>query len=180
MRRKGCGSRSLCLLPSKLPHTWFVRWKRGAVGLFMAISTHVLCGFRWKCFFKSCGDICWSPLPSLPLDELSIDERDSDGFISRLVVCRSIDSSLLTLDYQPSLARQPLLRKMRERVRWKGSHCRVPTLKIVRGQSDRRRVVTWYWNVAPGVYQSHTYGICARILTRPCRSGGLFLINART
>ena len=27
------------------------------------------------------------------LDELSIDERDSDGFISRLVVCSSSDSS---------------------------------------------------------------------------------------
>jgi hypothetical protein len=41
-------------------------------------------------------------LPSSLLDELSIDERDSDRFISRLVVCRSsdssCDSSLLTVD----------------------------------------------------------------------------------
>ena len=55
--------------------------------------------------FKSSGDICWPLWPSLLLDELSIDERDSDGFISRLilVVCSSynlIDSSLITLGYQ--------------------------------------------------------------------------------
>ena len=46
-------------------------------------------------------------LPSSLLDELSIDERDSDGFISRRSVCRSrnssynsIDSSLVTVGYQ--------------------------------------------------------------------------------
>ena len=43
--------------------------------------------------FKSSGDICWPPWPSSLLDELSIDKRDSDGFISRLVVRSSSDSS---------------------------------------------------------------------------------------
>ena len=31
--------------------------------------------------FKSSGDICWPPWPSSLLDELSIDERESDGLI---------------------------------------------------------------------------------------------------
>jgi hypothetical protein len=34
--------------------------------------------------FKSSGDICRPPLLSSLLDELSINERDSDRFISRL------------------------------------------------------------------------------------------------
>ena len=33
------------------------------------------------------------PWPSLYIDKLSIDERDSDGFISRLVACSSSCSS---------------------------------------------------------------------------------------
>ena len=48
--------------------------------------------------FKSSGDICWPPWPSSLLDELSIDERDSDGFISRIVVCSSSDSSCNVTD----------------------------------------------------------------------------------
>ena len=43
-------------------------------------------------------------LPSSLLDELSIDERDSDGFISRVIVCSSSDSSTdssqITVGYQ--------------------------------------------------------------------------------
>jgi hypothetical protein len=76
-------------------------------------------GFSWQsqrmycmyfvenALFKSSGNICRSPLPSSSLDELSIDEMDSDQFISRLAVYRpsdssydSTDSSLLTVDYQ--------------------------------------------------------------------------------
>ena len=88
------------------------------LGLY--VENKVLLGFSWQsqrmycvdfvenALFKSSGDICWSPPPSSPLDELSVNETDSDRFISRLVVCRSsdssynsTDSSLLTVDYQP-------------------------------------------------------------------------------
>ena len=43
--------------------------------------------------FNSSDDICWPLWPSSLLDELLIDERDSDGFISRIVACSSSDSS---------------------------------------------------------------------------------------
>ena len=62
-------------------------------------------GFLWRfqdmhcvafvenALFKSSGDICWPPLPSSLLEELSIDIRDSGGFFSRRLVCRSSDRS---------------------------------------------------------------------------------------
>jgi hypothetical protein len=52
----------------------------------MAISTHKFC---------KATHLYLSSL----LDELSIDERDSDRFNSRLVVCRSSDSSCKLLDW---------------------------------------------------------------------------------
>ncbi len=75
------------------------------LGLY--IENKVPLGFSWQfqcmycvnfiknALFKSSGDICWPPLPSSLLGELSIDERDSDRFISILVVSRSSDSSSL-------------------------------------------------------------------------------------
>ena len=85
------------------------------------IKIHVSLGFL-SCFqrihcvyfventlFKGYGDIWWSPLPSSLLDQLSVDQRDSDGFFSSRLVCRtsnssynSTDSSLVTVDYQQS------------------------------------------------------------------------------
>ena len=54
--------------------------------------------------FVSYGNICWPPLPSSFLDQLSMDKRDSDGFFSRRLVCRNSNSSyyssLVTIDYQ--------------------------------------------------------------------------------
>jgi hypothetical protein len=85
------------------------------------VENKVPLGFSWQCqrmycvdfvehaLFKSSGDICWSP-PFSPLDDLSVDETDSDQFISRLIVqvrrssdssYNSNESSLLTVDYQP-------------------------------------------------------------------------------
>ena len=44
--------------------------------------------------FKSSGSICLPPWPRFSfLGKLSINERDRDGFISRLIVCSSSDSS---------------------------------------------------------------------------------------
>jgi hypothetical protein len=64
--------------------------------------------FVENALFKSSGDIqlltMHAPLLSSLLDELSIDERDSDHFISRLVCrssdsfCNSTESSRLTVD----------------------------------------------------------------------------------
>jgi hypothetical protein len=51
--------------------------------LLMAFLRYVLCGFRWKRFVQKSY---WPLLPSSLLNELSIDERDSNRFIS---VCRS-------------------------------------------------------------------------------------------
>ena len=48
--------------------------------------------------FKSSGDICWSPLPSSLLDQLSVDKRDSNGFFSSRLVCRTRDSSYNSTD----------------------------------------------------------------------------------
>ena len=55
----------------------------------MVFSNYV--DFVENALFKSSDDICRPPCPSLLLDELSIDERDSDHFISRRLVCRSSD-----------------------------------------------------------------------------------------
>jgi hypothetical protein len=57
-------------------------------------------GFSWQFQFMICVDFVenalfksWPPLPSSLLDELSIDEKDSDRFLSRFVVCRSTSDS---------------------------------------------------------------------------------------
>ena len=42
--------------------------------------------------FKTFGYICWSTLPCSLLDKLSIDKRDSDGFLSKLE-CKTSNSS---------------------------------------------------------------------------------------
>ena len=49
--------------------------------------------FAENTLFRSSGDIkfCWSPLPSLLFDRLSMDKTDSDGFFSRWIVYRSSD-----------------------------------------------------------------------------------------
>ena len=47
--------------------------------------------------FKSSGEICRSPLPSF-LDELSMDKRDSDGFVLRRLACRTNSRSYNSTD----------------------------------------------------------------------------------
>ena len=76
----------------------------------MAFSTYVqmyCVDFVENALFKSSADIYWLPLPSSLLDELSMDKRDSDGFFSNRIVCRTSDSShnstdlsLVEVDYQ--------------------------------------------------------------------------------
>ena len=63
--------------------------------------------FVKNALFKNSGDTCSPPLPSSLLDELLMDKRDSDGFISRRIVCRTSDSSynstgspVVTVGYQ--------------------------------------------------------------------------------
>ena len=87
---------SVCLLQHYLLHIQFMCL---LLGFLMVFSRYELRGFH-------CG-ICWPPQPSLLLDELSIDERDSNCFVSRSLVCRSsdssynsTDSSLVTVGYQ--------------------------------------------------------------------------------
>ena len=49
--------------------------------------------FVENALFKRSSDICQRSLPSSLLDELSMDKRDSNGFLSRRLVCRSGDRS---------------------------------------------------------------------------------------
>ena len=85
---EGYDSRFMCVCY----HTsCYIRWKQGAVRLSMAFSIYAL--YVENALFKSSGDICWPPLPSSLLDELSMYKRDSDGFFSRRLVCRYSDSS---------------------------------------------------------------------------------------
>ena len=59
-----------------------------------------------------------------------------------LLLCAFVCHLQVVLHASPSYVKE------RERVWSKGSHFHVPTLKIVRGQSDHRNVVTWLcWNV---------------------------------
>ena len=56
-------------------------------------SQHMYCvHFVENILFESSGDICWPSLPSLLLDQLSTDKRDSGGFFSRKLVSRTSDS----------------------------------------------------------------------------------------
>ena len=73
--------------------------------LIYYVDNKVLLSFLWRfqdmycvdfiqiALFKSSGDIYWSPLPFLLLDELLV-KRDSDGFFPRRLegTCRSSDS----------------------------------------------------------------------------------------
>ena len=98
----------VCVSVTALAATYLVyTLKLDAFRLCVTFSRYALCGYRWKALFKSSGDICWSPWPFSLLDELSMDESDSDGLFSRRLVCRSTDSSydltdssLVTEDYQ--------------------------------------------------------------------------------
>jgi hypothetical protein len=86
-----CVRLSVSLSVTKLTATYFN-------GLY--VENKVPLGFSWHFQHMHCvdfvenalpGDICWPPLrPSSLLDELSVDETDSDSFISRFVVCRPI------------------------------------------------------------------------------------------
>ena len=75
---------------------------------FLFCSQHVLCGFCCKCFVrKFWQDLLIMPLPSLFLDELTMDKRDSGCFFSKRLACRTndrsynlTDSTLVTVDYQ--------------------------------------------------------------------------------
>ena len=65
--------------------------------------------FFENALFRSYGDICCASLPSLLLNELSMNERDSDGFFSKRLVCGTSDisynltgSSLVMANYQLS------------------------------------------------------------------------------
>jgi hypothetical protein len=70
--------------------------KQGAIKL----SWHLHClDFVEIPLLKSSGDNCGPPLSSSLLDELSIDERDSDCFTWRLVVWTSSDSSCNRVDW---------------------------------------------------------------------------------
>ena len=74
---------------------------------FLCWFQHTYCvGFIENVLFESFGDICWQPLPSPLLDQLSMDNSDNSGFFSRRLVCRTIDSSYdsspVTVDYQQS------------------------------------------------------------------------------
>ncbi len=102
MSWKGYSSRSVCVYlcyPSNCSLDLYIENK-----VPLGFSCHMICvDFVENALFKShFGDIC---LLSSLLDELSIDERDSNHFIWRLIVCRSsdnscnsTDSSLLTVD----------------------------------------------------------------------------------
>ena len=75
---------------------------------FLCCSQRMYCvDFVENALFKSYDEICWWPLPSSLLDELSMDKRDNDGFFSRRLVYRTnnesynlTDSSLVTINYQ--------------------------------------------------------------------------------
>ena len=76
---------------------------------FLCCSQRIVWILLENALFKSFGEICWPPLPSLLIDEFSMDKRDSDSFFSRRLACRtndrsysSTDSSLVTVDYQQS------------------------------------------------------------------------------
>ena len=51
----------LCLSVIELTATSsFVRWKSGAVRLFVTVLTHALCGFRWKHFIQKFWGHLWT------------------------------------------------------------------------------------------------------------------------
>ena len=79
-----------------------------SLGLLCCFQCMHCVDFVEDALFKSNGNICWSPLPPF-LDQLSMDKRNSNGFFSSRLVCRTSDSScnstdwsLVTVDYQPS------------------------------------------------------------------------------
>ena len=86
------------------------------------IENEVPLGFLWYLYvdfvkstlFKSSGDICWPPQRFSFLDKLSVDEKDSDHFISILVAFSSSDSSynltVVTVGYQQCFLALPCTR----------------------------------------------------------------------
>ena len=64
----------------------------------MAFSRFQSCGFCWKRFVQKLWHDYWPLQPSWLLNELSIDKRDSNGFISTRLVHRDSDSSYNTTD----------------------------------------------------------------------------------
>ena len=61
---------------------------------FLCHFLHMYCvDFIENTLFRSYGDICWPPLPSLLFDRLSMNKTDSVGLFSRWLVCRFSDRS---------------------------------------------------------------------------------------
>ena len=114
---KGYDSHSVCmcvclclsattLAAVYLIHTLKVRCCSNRPSTLISTYAHYV-DFIENALFRSSGDICWLPRPSLLLDQLTMDKRDSDGIFSRRLVCRtsdstcnSTDSSLITVDYK--------------------------------------------------------------------------------
>ena len=101
---------SVCVSVTTLTSTYLI-FRQNSVSLgFPYCFQRMHCvDFAENALFKSSGDICWSPPPSLLLGQLSVNKRDSDGFFSSKLECRtsdssynSTDSSLVTVDYQQS------------------------------------------------------------------------------
>ena len=103
---EGCGSRSVYVttLATTYPFCTFkTRCHQAVLWQFQYMNC---VDFLESALLKSSGG---PPLPSSLLDELLVNERDSDCFISRRLVCRSsdtctsynlTDSSLVTVGYQ--------------------------------------------------------------------------------
>ena len=99
----------VCVCNTTLTAPYLVfRQNSGVIMLSMLFSMYALCGFRWKHVIQKFW-LCWSPLPSSLLGQLSVDKRNSNGFFSSGLVCRtsdssynSTDSSLVAVDFQQS------------------------------------------------------------------------------
>ena len=72
----------ICLSVTTLTATYLVFFIEIQVSLgFLCRFQHMHCvDFAEKTLFKSSGNICWIPLPSSLLGQLSVDKRDSNGF----------------------------------------------------------------------------------------------------
>ena len=98
--REGYSSRSVCLcvfLSVCYRASCYIPqlYDESQVSLgFLCWSQRMYCvDFVEHALFESSGDTCWPPLPSSLLDQLLTNKRDSNGFLSRKLVCRTNDSS---------------------------------------------------------------------------------------